>query len=670
LRPTFRAASLSGVLLGAFFGLTLSGLVGVTGQHAVAAERVPMLMDGKTSLYQKVLTRPGALLHAAPGGPEKSDLTAFSVHFVYDRQSVGGQRWLEVGVDRQGDIIGWMPEAKAIDWKHSLTASFTNPAGRQRTLLMNSQESLEALLNSPDLLVEVESARASIDVGQAPQNKDIVSVEPENFIDFKSQFYLLPILEAEEIYPDSLDPMTLLKVASISAAEDPASSEEKQVSPESKEFNAGMTFVIDSTSSMQPYIDAVRQSVIQIQRRISAAGIEGRLNYGLVAFRDSTDAVPGLNYVAKTFADPNTTNSAEEFLEKIKTLKAASVLSKGFSEDAYQGLKHAATEIDWSGFDGKNIVLVSDASAREGFDPLAGSGLMTNEMKRRLSEAGISTYVMHLKTPAGKNDHDLAELQFRIISTFSDGSGRDLYVGIEAGDPTSFQNAVNKVSDNIISQITKDRAYFVEELKRKEEELAQAKSEEDKKRLQQELNALLVGLAIKLEYFGKLENTTAPKAFEAWVADKDFRDQTVPILDIRLLLSKNQLSDLREAMRRILEVANQGQISADDFFAQLQAAAAAMGRSPDKIAQAATLEELGLVGEYLDDLPFRSQTMNISQEIWVQFTISQQQEFIDRIGSKLKLLELFHDDTDNWVLLSGRKDAGDAFYPVPLSALP
>jgi len=261
-------------------------------------------------------------------------------------------------------------------------------------------------------------------------------------------------------------------------------------------------------------------------------------------------------------------------------------------------------------------------------------------------------------------------LQFRIISTFSDGSGRDLYVGIEAGDPTSFQNAVNKVSDNIISQITKDRAYFVEELKRKEEELAQAKSEEDKKRLQQELNALLVGLAIKLEYFGKLENTTAPKAFEAWVADKDFRDQTVPILDIRLLLSKNQLSDLREAMRRILEVANQGQISADDFFAQLQAAAAAMGRSPDKIAQAATLEELGLVGEYLDDLPFRSQTMNISQEIWVQFTISQQQEFIDRIGSKLKLLELFHDDTDNWVLLSGRKDAGDAFYPVPLSALP
>lgn len=652
----------------ALFGLALTGLIGVAGQSATA-ERVPLLMEGKTSLYQKVLVRPGASIHAEPNGSEQSNLTAFSVHFVYDRKSVNGERWVEIGIDRQGKVVGWMPEAKAIDWKHSLTASFTNPAGRQRTLLMNSQESLEALLNSPDLLVEVESARANIDGGHPPQNPNIVSVEPENFIDFKSQFYLLPILEAEEIYPDSLDPLTLLKVASISAFEDPADPA-RTPKPKQKEFNAGLTFVIDATSSMEPYIQAVRAAVAQVHERISAAGMKGRLNYGLVAFRDSTDAVPGLEFVAKTFADPNTTNTADEFLEKIRSLKATVTSSSGFAEDSYKGLAHAATEINWSGFDGRHLILVTDASAREGFDPLSGSGLMTNEIRESLRSKGLYTYVMHLKTPAGKGDHQIAEQQYRNVSSFNDGSGRALYLEIESGDPSSFKAAVNRVSNDIITQLTKDRAYFVEQLKLAEEELAKAKSAEDKKLRQQELNAILVGLAIKLEYFGKQENTTVPKAFEAWVADKDFRDQSVPTLDIRLLLSKNQISDLREAMRRILEVANQGQLSTDDFFTQLQATAAAMGRSPDRIAQASTLGELGLVGEYLDDLPFRSQTMNISQEIWVQFTIGQQQEFIDGIESKLKLLELFHDNTDNWVLLSGRDDEGEAFYPVPLSALP
>ena len=638
-----------------------------------AAERTPLLMEGKTALYQKVLIRPGAELSSTPGATGGAALQPFSVHFVYARQQFGGAPWIEIGVDRQGTVVGWIPEKKATVWKHALTASFLNPAGRQRTLLMRSRVSLEALLNSEDLLVESESALAAIDNGRAPDNPDVVSVEPKNFVDFRNQFYLLPILEVEEVYPDATDPMTLLKVASVSVAEDEQQSDPRaapSLNPQGEDFNASMTFVLDATTSMRPYIEAVRQAVRDIHRRMREAGIDGRLNFGLVAFRDSTDAVPGLEYVARTYADPNETTSADTFLAKIGGLRAATVPSKGFSEDAYSGLIHALDTIDWSGFHGRHLILITDASAREGYDSLSASGIMTGEMRNRLRESGVYTYVMHLLTPAGANDHAQARNQYSTVSRFGTSGSQNLYYGIEAGNPDSLSRAVLRLSDEIIGHLTVERAEYEKEVESRREALRNAKTHEELEQRRKELNAALVGLAIKLQYFGEREDTTVPLVFEAWIADKDFRDQTLSAIDIRLLLTKNQLSDLREAMRRMLEAAEVGQVSTDTFFTQLQAAAAAMGRSPDRIANAGTLAELGLIGEYMDDLPYRSQTMAIRQEIWQQFTIGQQQEFIDTVNSKLSLLEDMHDDTDKWVLLSGRADAGEAFYPVPLSALP
>lgn len=655
--------------------LALAVFIGMPSWAPVmAAERIPLLMEGKTSLYQKLLTRPEAVLHEAPGGAKKGELPAFSVHYVYDRKTIGDDPWVEVGIDRQGDVVGWIPEAKSIAWKHSLTASFLNPAGRHRTLLMRSRESLETLLNSENLLVEVESALASIDSGRAPQNPDIVSIEPKNFVDFRNQFYLLPILDVEDVYPNATDPMTLLKVASIAVAEGqadtPSPGTPKSGEPEGDDFNASMTFVIDATSSMQPYIDTVRKAVRDIHERMRKAGVDGRLSFGLVAYRDNKDGVPGLEYVTRTFADPNTTRSAEEFLAKVDDLNAASVSSKGFAEDAFGGLSHALDEIDWSKFHGKHLVLVTDASAREGYDPLSSSGMMSDEIRNRLRESGIYTYVMHLRTPAGQSDHQKAELQYRVVSRFGSAAARNLYVGIKAGDAQSFEEAVIELSDGVIGHLSTERVDYEKEVETRREAVRQAKTEEQRRQREQELNAALVGLAIKLEYLGEREDTTVPLVFEAWIADKDFRDQTLSTIDIRLLLTKNQMSDLSEAMRRILEVAENGQISTDTFFSQLRAAAAAMGRSPDRIAEANTLAEIGLIGEYLDDLPYRSQTMAIGQEVWQQFTVAQQQEFIDTVKSKLNLLEKMHDNTESWVLLSGRKDSGEAFYPVPLSALP
>jgi hypothetical protein len=97
-----------------------------------------------------------------------------------------------------------------------------------------------------------------------------------------------------------------------------------------------------------------------------------------------------------------------------------------------------------------------------------------------------------------------------------------------------------------------------------------------------------------------------------------------------------------------------------------------MGRDPATInnPNATRLADLGLLGEYLDGLPYRSKILSVDQELWSSWSIGQQQQFIDEIERKLRLYQIYHDDVDRWVALDGGADPGEAVYPVVLEALP
>ena len=83
---------------------------------ASAQDRRPQLMDKKSTLYQKVLTRPGAAPAEGVGGPGAEQLDPFTVLYVYDRYPVdgGGKTWLEVGTDAKGRVIGFLPEDQVV----------------------------------------------------------------------------------------------------------------------------------------------------------------------------------------------------------------------------------------------------------------------------------------------------------------------------------------------------------------------------------------------------------------------------------------------------------------------------------------------------------------------------------------------------------------------------
>jgi serine/threonine-protein kinase PpkA len=651
-----------------------------------AQERVPLLMEGKKTLFQKILTRPGAQLLKSPeaGNDQGTPVAPFSVYYAYARKKAD-QEWIEVGPSRKGQTVGWINASQALDWKQTLTVAFTNPAGRDRILFFRKKKTLRDLLESDALLAQTETLRNDIIAGKTGPEFPVLSIEPDTAIDAKRKFYLLPILDAEETYLSSGFAITLLNVASVSldqsgepdqtptpkATETPPEPPKPPTPPAlPSELSSVVTFVIDATTSMGPYIDRTRQAVDRVLRRVEKDGLTKRVKFGLVAYRDDMTGNPDLEFVSKVFAAPKDIESADDFLSRVKTLKPAGVSTKGFAEDAFAGLDMAIQKINWSDFNGRYIVLITDASARGANDPLSSTLLSPQSIRLIAESKGIHIYVLHLKTPAGKADHETAKKQYEELA-LKKAQNASLYYPVSAGDVSAFGRVVDQLASAITNNVLRgpDLGAQKEAVDKAQKDLENAKPEE-KKEKKLALTTELLGLALQLEYLGAIKGTKAPSVFQSWIVDRDFRSPDKPSLNVNVLLSKNQLSDLQETIKRLLDALEIAQLKPDKFFDQVRGAAVAMGRDPDNLNQARTIADLGLMGEYLEGLPYLSNFMAMDQDLWLSWGIGRQQQFIDELRSKTRLYRRYHDDTDNWVLLSKNASDGDSVYPVPLEALP
>src|SRR6185312_17470401 len=100
----------------------------------------PMLMPGKTTLYQRIITHPGATLAPRPDHQGEQQIDGFEVFYVYATQG-GPTGWVQVGRTADGRTDGWVPANKTIEWKHTLVGAFSNPAGRQPVMFLDSPDS-------------------------------------------------------------------------------------------------------------------------------------------------------------------------------------------------------------------------------------------------------------------------------------------------------------------------------------------------------------------------------------------------------------------------------------------------------------------------------------------------------------------------------------------------
>jgi len=651
--------------------------------QASAEEAKPLLMEGKTTLYQRVLTRPGAELAPEPGEAGKP-VPALSQFYVYERKSAAGKEWLRVGPGSRGDSVGWVAADRSLAWKQQMALAFTNPAGRDRTLLFRDRKAVADLLRAEDAEQQVGAIRKTLtEGGTAPS---VLSIEPETHIDIDEQFYLLPILQAEQLDAGRGFRARVLEVASVSAKESPleagAKTSRSAKAPAAggkakdqplRTFSAALVFVVDSTISMGPYIDRTREAVRQVYDVIEEAGLAKKVRFGLVAYRSSTEAVPGLDYVTRVYADPNEVKSGDEFLARVADLSPATVSSKGFDEDAYAGLLAAVEEIDWDRFGGRYVVLVTDAGAIEAESELSGTKLSAEQVRLELEAQGVALHVLHLKTKEGRRNHANAARQYKQVSK-NPILDAPLYYGVDAGSVERFGSMVDSLAEGLVKQVrgaAKGEAVPGGIRAKKRAKSTKLTEAETDARIQEDLE--LLGRAMQLAYLGRVEGTTAPPLFRAWLSDRDFVQLDRATTEVRVLLTKNQLSDLAEVLETILDSGEKSQhTSSTEFFDMIRSAAASLARDPERLTAESSgrLGEMGILGEYLDGLPYKSDVMGLTPDIWSAWSTGQQEELLDKLRRKLRLYHLYDRDADRWIALAPGAPPGDSVYPVPLQALP
>ena len=625
----------------------------------VAGADRPLLMAGKHSLYQRVLSVPGARLAGGPGGQADTEAVPFTAYYVYSRREQGGREWLELGTDRHGSRAGWLSGDDCIEWNHGLTAAFRDPAGHDRVLLFRDSDSLRQLAGQSDTGAYQRLYSEAVR-GQSAADSPVVAIQPPGYINIQEDFYLVPIHRYEDVYLGS-EKARLLQVSSVPLVSEASGAGRR-------DYTAGLVFVIDSTLSMQPYIERTQEAVTTIFATLDEADLPGQMNFGLVAYRDNLDAAPGLDYLVRTYVDLDEGHDAAGFFSRLKSLRDASVSSKDFTEDAYAGVKQAIEAINWSGHDARYIVLVTDAGARDANDPLSSTGMDAERLRQMAQEQGIAIFVLHLLTDATMPDKAADAEQYRRLADFP-GVG-SLYYGVPTGDVEEFGEVLDALAAQITGQVqmaATNRKPPVPVTPGDNVQLAELQARVDK-----------LGYALRMQYLQKSEGGELPRVFDAWLLDRDFRDPERATLDVRVLLSRDQLSDLSDVLTQVLEAAEDGLLSPQNFLSELQSLAATATRDPERLGATTkttagtgnSLADLGFMREYIEDLPYTGEVMGLSLDDWQSWSTRQQIAFLNRLEEKVGYYRALHDHTDLWVSLDGGPVDGDSVYPVELEQLP
>jgi hypothetical protein len=292
--------------------------------------------------------------------------------------------------------------------------------------------------------------------------------------------------------------------------------------------------------------------------------------------------------------------------------------------------------------------------------------LSAQALRQLAFDKGVSIWVLHLRTPEGAEDHASAEAVYKELSYFP-GIG-DFYYGVSLGEVDEFGNALEVLAKQITQQVLAT-TNGVPPLPLPQ----QAEVQTELAQLQGRVAKL--GNALRMRYLQKESGQPPPAVFDAWMIDRDFINPERSAVDVRVLLTRDQLSDLKYVMQQVLDLAEEGVLSPQNFIDDLKSMAATVSRDPAAVGGStseggANLADMGYMREYIEDLPYTGEVMNLTLETWEEWSAKVQIEFMHRLESKINYYQALHDHTDLWVTPGGGPVNGSSVFPVALDLLP
>ncbi|MBO4793532.1 MAG: VWA domain-containing protein, partial [Deltaproteobacteria bacterium] len=518
-----------------------------------AKARSPLLQEGKNTLFQRIVTHPGAQLYEGPeeGAAIRSpQIKTFSALYVYARQ---GSR-LEVGASSD-KADGWIDSSSCTYWPQAITMVFTDRTGRAPVLFFRDHESLEKTCQASSIRETVQGYAKTLAAGTLPPDFPIIASEPQQTAVAEKNFYLMPVLGIDRQYSETAG-LNLLEVASIN----PGIAKPKNNEPATSgapELRTGFAFVIDTTISMKPYIDETVRLVRELYDELEKSPHGDKMAFAVVAFRSDTKRTKGLDYTAKVICDFKTVRERAELEKALSQVREATVSTHDFNEDSFAGVKEAADHLNWKEYGSRAMLLISDAGPLREGDPSSATGLSPNALADYLRTNKIYLTAVHIKSPSGLKNHKYAEQSYKTLTMQSDNQAS--YIALNASTAAKGTAAFERTGKILaqsyakVVEATAQGKFLSAPVQQALRSKSQPSPEDEARRI-----AASTGYAMQLQFLGNARGATAPQVVKAWIADADLEkietNGEAPILaaEPAVLLTKNQLSNLYQQLKVIL----------------------------------------------------------------------------------------------------------------------
>ena len=652
----------------------------------------PIRMEGSV-LPMKVITRPLSAIYLNPSEIServKENTPAFTVFYVYAKEN----GWYAVGENNRGKTLGWMKAADLVEWKQNLVVEFTHPEGRNPVMLFQGKNVLSGIVSAapPARKKAIGDLFDAINKGNLSPDFPVTSMEPRRSVKSQDQFYLLPIIDSDEIQIQGYEGR-LLQVAAATRLRGASNlhddQELKQLnqatnarSGTAKQVAVDLVFVMDLTRSMGPFAERTLQMMRDIARRIGAdQEVINAVRFGFWGYRDFPESCPGIEYNTRNYTPQ--LQMLPDFVNTLKTVRETRADSIDYPEDMVAGVSDAINQTQWRPGATRLVVLVGDAPGRNPgeTDPLCKSldrpigtkcGMDVESLRKVADQANVYVTSLYLNTPKWGMYADAGSRQFEALAHNPNQQGsQGNFRLLDAADPSIYGATAEAVGQGIMDSILymQGRGGSDPMALASPSGGVHVTSVEQGQAAGAELARNMFRGAVT-EWLGKKDAATVPRDITAWVADKDIVDPAIQSLEVKVFLTKSELNGLKLALDQLLSAGVRGQISGEGLFQALQAVVATASRDPAQVRNASTLAQTGLIPEFLKGLPYKSTIMDMSNETWARMSPDQQDKYLQKLQSKLNIYQTIHDNSAKWQPLNDGDDRDNWVAAIPLDSLP
>lgn len=605
-----------------------------------------------SDFYQRVLSLPGAELHRSPNTATAtgSRPPVFSVYYVYGHSQVRGQNWVEVADNIYGDGRAWLPAELTVPWSTMVVMEYAPVGQRGPLLFFEEPEAVNAVLRARDRERIVNNL---IEAARQGRGEDgVLSFEETGGVVGGARAteagYLMPVLSFQRSRKLGVQ---LLEIASLNRDAGPppppsVKTCDGTLIPTTDEraalrhIRTGIVFVVDTTISMGPYIERLREAVQIAHDELKAAGLLDRTSFGLIAYRNDMSREPQksqLEYVTRVFQPLTCGAEPGRLLDRMGAVKPARVSTRSFSEDAIAGLYEAlggqsadlgpAERMVWEDADARFIFLITDAGALPAGDPQSKyPGVDLSAIHADAAGKDVTIFPIHLisKEAQARNNVGPATEQYRLLAM--DQGQTNNYKSVAADDVEMYDKIIREAIGEVITTVKKwERG----------EKLMQLSVPLNPDPETQPIGDLIVNKMFNVQqrFLGRVQGGRAPQFFQAWAADQDLANPDRMALRASVFLTRNQLNALGQELEAVVLEAQAGGADPSQVLDAIQSVSARTAVDPNLNGQPKLSREK--LQAFLNRLPYTPQLLNLTLQDWLNMGTQPQTAILGSIKYKL-----------------------------------